>query len=279
MTASRPSANAANSAASSSKRCLGVLDEVHLVDRHDDVRDAEQRADERVALGLLGHAAARVHEHDCEVRCRGARDHVARVLLVARAVGDDEATLGRREVAVGDVDRDALLALGPQAVRQQRQVERAHAAAPLARLRHVLELVLEDLLGVEQQTADQRALAVVHGPGRGEAQQVQRHRAPSGLLRGHISARSAPHQKYPAFLRSSIAASDTLVVGARLTALGDPRRRDLDDDLLERARLRAARRPCSSCRRPCGSERSPRRSPRPRSAQCPRARRRASRRA
>ena len=29
---------------------LGVLDEVHLVDRHDHLRDAEQRADERVAL-------------------------------------------------------------------------------------------------------------------------------------------------------------------------------------------------------------------------------------
>ena len=53
---------------------------------------------------------------------------------------------GGREVAVGDVDRDPLLALGAQAVGQQRQVERALAAAALARLRDVLELVLEDLL-------------------------------------------------------------------------------------------------------------------------------------
>ena len=37
-------------------------------------------------------------------------------------VGDDELPLGRGEVAVGDVDRDALLALGPQAVGEQRQV-------------------------------------------------------------------------------------------------------------------------------------------------------------
>ena len=43
---------------------MRVLDEIHLVDRYDDVRDAEQRADERVALGLLGHAAARVHEDE-----------------------------------------------------------------------------------------------------------------------------------------------------------------------------------------------------------------------
>jgi hypothetical protein len=37
---------------------------------------------------------------------------------------------------------------------------------------HGLHLVLEDLLGVVQQTADQRALAVVYAARRGEAQQV-----------------------------------------------------------------------------------------------------------
>ncbi len=42
---------------------LRVVDQVHLVDRHDNLRDAEQRADERVALGLLEHALARVDQH------------------------------------------------------------------------------------------------------------------------------------------------------------------------------------------------------------------------
>ena len=91
---------------------LAVVDEVHLVDRDDEVRDAEQGADERVALGLLQHASARVQQDHREVGGRGAGHHVARVLLVAGAVGDDEAPPRGREVAVGDVDRDALLALG-----------------------------------------------------------------------------------------------------------------------------------------------------------------------
>jgi hypothetical protein len=39
----------------------------------------------------------------------------------------------------------------------------------------VLELVLEHLLGVVQQPADQRALAVVDGSRRRETQQVERH--------------------------------------------------------------------------------------------------------
>ena len=41
---------------------------------------------------------------------------------MARRVGDDELALVGGEVAVGHVDGDALLALGLQAVHQQRQV-------------------------------------------------------------------------------------------------------------------------------------------------------------
>ncbi len=48
--------------------------------------------------------------------------HVARVLDVAGRVGDDELPQWGGEVAVGDVDGDALLALGPQAVGEQGQV-------------------------------------------------------------------------------------------------------------------------------------------------------------
>ncbi len=111
---------------------LGVVDQVHLVDGHDQVRNAKQRADESMALGLLQHALARVEQDHREVGRRGAGHHVARVLLVPGAVGDDEAALGRGEVAVGHIDRDPLLALGAEPVGQQRQVERALAAAPLA---------------------------------------------------------------------------------------------------------------------------------------------------
>ena len=42
---------------------------------------------------------------------------------MARRVGDDECALGRGEEAVGDVDRDALLALGLEAIEQQREID------------------------------------------------------------------------------------------------------------------------------------------------------------
>jgi hypothetical protein len=61
---------------------------------------------------------------------------------------------------VRHVDRDALLPLRAQPIGQQSQVHVAVATAT-ARLLDVLELILEDLLRVEEQPADQRRLAIV----------------------------------------------------------------------------------------------------------------------
>ena len=47
---------------------------------------------------------------------------------MAGAVGDDEPPARGGEVAVGDVDRDALLALGAQPVGEQRELELAVVA-------------------------------------------------------------------------------------------------------------------------------------------------------
>ena len=137
---------------------LRVADEVHLVHADRDLRHAEQPGQRGVAARLLGQPAAGVDEDHGEVGGRGARDHVARVLRVAGAVVEHEAAPRRGEVAVGDVDRDALLALGAQAVGQVREVLEAGL------------LVGHQRLGVEQQPADQRRLAVVDGAGGGHAQ-------------------------------------------------------------------------------------------------------------
>jgi hypothetical protein len=153
------------------ERGLVPPDEVHLVHADDEVGDAQQRRDERVPARLLHDAVARVDEDECEIGGAGPGDHVPRVLHVARRVRDDELALGGREVAVGDVDRDALLPLGPQAVGQQRQVRVVEALVTAGAL-HGLELVLEDLLRVEQQPADERRLAVVDRAGGGEPQHL-----------------------------------------------------------------------------------------------------------
>ena len=126
-----------------------------------------------MAARLLDDPLARIDQDHGQVGRRRARDHVARVVDVARRVSDDEAAPLGREVAIRDVDRDALLALGPQAVGQEGEVGVGVAAAP-ARLLDRRKLVLHDLLALEQQAADQGRLAVVNRAGRREAQQLDR---------------------------------------------------------------------------------------------------------
>ena len=79
------------------ERLLGEADEVELVDAHDDVAQAEQRADRQVAPALTRQALAHVDQHDGRVGGRRAGEHVARVLLRAR--GSRSARSRRRSVA------------------------------------------------------------------------------------------------------------------------------------------------------------------------------------
>jgi hypothetical protein len=99
-----------------------VVDEVHLVHAQDKVMNLQERSDVRVSIGLLHQTVTRVDQHDGQIRSGGAGHHIARVLHVSRGVGDDEFALRRGEVLVRHIDGNSLLALGPQAVREQRQV-------------------------------------------------------------------------------------------------------------------------------------------------------------
>ena len=101
---------------------FSVVDQVHLVHAHHHVTQAEQGCDEAVAVGLLEQTVTGIDEDDREVGGGGAGHHVSGVLDVTRSVGDDELALGRGEVAVGDVDGDALFALRLEAVREEAEV-------------------------------------------------------------------------------------------------------------------------------------------------------------
>ena len=140
---------------------LVPVDEVHLVDGQHDVPDAEQRRKERMPARLFEQPVARVDQDDRQLCGRGAGDHVARVLDVAWRIGDDEFPLGGGEVAIGDIDRDALFAFGAKPVGHQGQVG-VVVAAFLGGPLDGGQLILHDGLRIEQQPADERRLAVVH---------------------------------------------------------------------------------------------------------------------
>ncbi len=128
-----------------------------------------------------------VHQHHGGVAAGGGGHHVARVLLVARRVGDDELAFWGREIAKRHVDRDALFAFGLQPVGQQRQVETrptAYRSQARSALFERIDLIGQDGAAVVQQPADQRALAVVHRTRGQEAQRpVVRHGGSGGGAR------------------------------------------------------------------------------------------------
>jgi hypothetical protein len=155
------------------KDTLRVIHQIHLVDRQHDLADADQADEIAVAPGLREDSLAGVDQDHREVGGGRAGDHVARVLLVPRRVGNDELAPVGAEEAVSDVDRDALLALGGEAVDQQREVDLAALGSPLPAVGlDGGELVFEEHSGFIEQAADQRALAVVDTAAGDEAQQA-----------------------------------------------------------------------------------------------------------
>ena len=108
-----------------------------------------------MTAGLVEHAFTRVDQQDRQIAGGRAGGHIAGVLLVPRGVGDDKFAFFRREVAIGHVDGDALLALGLQAIHQQRQVQFfALGAVTLAVVVQRRELIFIDLTGIVQQAAN-----------------------------------------------------------------------------------------------------------------------------
>ena len=151
------------------------------------------RGDPRVPLGLHANAVPRVDEQDGEIRGGRARCHVAGVLLVPGRISQDELAPRGREVPIRDVDRDALLALGLQAIGEQREVDRPGAAI-LGSGFNRADLILVHRARIVQQPSDQRALPVVDAAGRADSQEARFH-APDSWFR---------HQKYPSRFFNSI---------------------------------------------------------------------------
>ena len=135
----------------------GEIHQVHLVYGKHHVADPQQRHQVAVATGLSDDSAAGIDEDDCEIRCRAARDHVACILFVSRSIGDDEFSPVGREIAIGDIDGDALFAFGLQTVAQQRVIDVvAGVAAAFAVPLESVELIFVEFFTVEKQTPDER---------------------------------------------------------------------------------------------------------------------------
>ena len=155
---------------------------VDLVDGQHDMPDAEQGCDRGMAAGLRQKPLARVDQQDREVGAGGGGRHVAGILFVARRVGDDEGAARRRHIAIGDVDGDALFALGLQPVDEKGEVDIVAVGAVALRIAlQSRELVVEDEALLIEQAADQRRFAVVDGAAGDQPQRRRRGAACASL--------------------------------------------------------------------------------------------------
>src|SRR2546426_1664284 len=98
---------------------------------------------------MCHHAIARIDENDHKVAGARARHEIARVLLVPGGVRNDELSSRRRKIAVSNINCDALLALRPQAVGQQREIDALAAASFVFALR-AFDLVFKGTLSFDE---------------------------------------------------------------------------------------------------------------------------------
>jgi hypothetical protein len=135
--------------------------------------DAQEGGDVRVTTGLRKDALARIDKNDREVRSGGAGSHVSGVLLMARGIGNDELAALSGEIAISDVDGDALFTFSAKSISKLGEVD---SELLLARRRHGpgdgANLVLVDVARVIEEPADKSGFAIVDTSGCAEAEQV-----------------------------------------------------------------------------------------------------------
>ena len=92
---------------------------------------------------------------------------------MARRIGDNEFALFGREEAVGDINRNALFALGGQAIDQERKINLAALGPdPLGIGFERGQLILENHFGIIEQPPNQGRFAIINTAAGDETQQA-----------------------------------------------------------------------------------------------------------
>ncbi|CAB4790593.1 unannotated protein [freshwater metagenome] len=124
-----------------------------------------------MSTGLLLEPLGGVENDQGHVGRAGAGGHIAGVLDVTGTVGNYKLASRGGGVAVGHVNGDALVALGTKTICHEAEVEVTDATLGRSS-RHGLELVIEELAGVDEESTNERRLSVVHTADGGKTQEV-----------------------------------------------------------------------------------------------------------
>ena len=121
--------------------------------------------------GLRQDSLSGVNQNYRQIGGGGASGHVARILLMAWSIGDDEFSLGGRKVAVADIDCNPLFAFRLQAIGDQGKINGSSGTVDPAFF-HGGKLVFIYRLGIVEQPSDQRGFPIIHAACGGKTQQA-----------------------------------------------------------------------------------------------------------
>src|SRR5262245_26004271 len=127
--------------------------------------------DECVSPRLRHQTLPRVYKDHGQVCGAGTGNHVAGVLFVTGSIRDDELPAHGVEVAVGNVDGDALFPLGLQPIGEQGKVD-SFTSTPFVITLGRGDLILKGATSVDKETADKRGLTVVNAACSNESKQA-----------------------------------------------------------------------------------------------------------
>ncbi len=118
--------------------------------------DAHQGTNPGVTPGLGQDALGGINQNYRQIRKGGTNGHIAGIFLVSGGVRHDKGTVLGGKIAVGDIDGDALLPLGHQAVKEKAVVDFAGSGAHLGVQLQGSLLIRKNQLGIVEHMANQR---------------------------------------------------------------------------------------------------------------------------
>jgi hypothetical protein len=123
-----------------------------------------------VAARVVAHAFARVDDEQRRFGARGAGDHVAQELGVARGIEQQVVALTALEEDAGGIDGNALRALVAKRIQQERILERLRVARAVEADR--FELALGQRAGIGEEPAYDGALAMIDVTGNNQIHEL-----------------------------------------------------------------------------------------------------------
>ena len=139
-----------------------VTHKIHLIDRKYKMMDSHQGTDTTVTSCLYQNALFCVDKDDRKLCKRSTNCHISCIFLVSRCICNNEASLVRCKITIGNINGDALFSLCHQTIQKERIVDRTASGSHLTVEDQSFFLVCIKQLGIVKYMSDQCGFSIVY---------------------------------------------------------------------------------------------------------------------